>query len=144
MDNLNIDENTINQLKEMLNKGDLSNIVSQIPPEMMQSFSNAASNNSNSQNSKTNDFSNNSGFDFNNIDMNTILKLQSAMNMMNKKDDPRSNLLYSLKPYLRNDKKEKIDKYSNLMNLTKIMDLLKPESETQKSNDILKENDDNA
>ena len=39
--------------------------------------------------------------------------------------DKDSNLLYSLKPYLREEKKGKIDQYANLLNVAKIADLLK-------------------
>ena len=78
MSNMNFDENTINKLKDMMNKGELNNVISQIPPEMIQNFSsmmsnNKDSNNSNNSNSNTQDNQNaNNSFDFNNIDMNTI------------------------------------------------------------------------
>ena len=39
--------------------------------------------------------------------MNTILKMKQIMEKMNnKKDDPRANLLLSLKPYLKPSRKE--------------------------------------
>ena len=69
--------------------------------------------------------SSNNSFNFNNIDMNTILKMKSVMEKMNNKNDPRSNLLYSLKPYLREGRKEKLDQYANLLNVAKIAELLK-------------------
>ena len=77
-----------------------------------------ASNNSNHSNS-------NGNFDFSQIDMNTILKMKSVMEKLNNSNDPRSNLLYSLKPYLREEKKEKLDQYANLLNVAKIADILK-------------------
>ena len=46
---------------------------------------------------------------------------------MNNKNDPRTNLLYSLKPYLRDGKKEKLDQYVNLLNVSKIAEILKEE-----------------
>ena len=139
MDNFNIDENSINKLKDMLNKGDLNDVISQIPPDMIKNFSSMMSNNSNNStdtNVSSNSSSNNgnfnkssdktsSGFDFNNIDMNTILKMKSVMEKLNDSNDPRSNLLYSLKPYLRDSKKEKLDQYANLLNVAKIAELLK-------------------
>ena len=64
---------------------------------------------------------------FNNIDFETILKMKSMIDDLNKKDDPRSNLLYSLKPYLRKTKQEKIDQYINLFKISKITNLLKNE-----------------
>lgn len=44
---------------------------------------------------------------------------------MNNKNDPRANLLYSLKPYLRDCKKDKLDQYVNLLNITNLADILK-------------------
>ena len=131
---MNFDENTINKLKDMMNKGDLNDVISQIPPEMIQNFSsmmsqnqqNNSENSSNSQNhSNTSNSTNNANFDFSQIDMNTILKMKSVMDKLNNSNDPRSNLLYSLKPYLREEKKEKIDQYANLLNVAKIADIFK-------------------
>ena len=56
--------------------------------------------------------------------MNTIMKMQNIMNNMNNKNDPRANLLYSLKPYLRDSKKEKLNQYVNLLNISKIADIM--------------------
>ena len=42
---------------------------------------------------------------------------------MNNSNDPRSNLLYSLKPYLREERKAKVDQYANLLNVAKIAEL---------------------
>ena len=128
MSNINFDENSINKLKDMMNKGELNDVISQIPPEMIQNFSsmmssNNDSNNKNTQNSQKEN--NNSSFDFNNIDMNTILKMKTIMEKMNSNNDPRSNLLQSLKPYLREERKEKVDQYANLLNVAKIAELLK-------------------
>ena len=107
-----------------------------ISPEMIQNFSSMLNQNTNSNNSQnlnntatnTNNFNNsntNNNFDFSKIDMNTILKMKSIMEKLNDSNDPRSNLLYSLKPYLREEKKEKLDQYANLLNVAKIADLLK-------------------
>ena len=49
------------------------------------------------------------------------------METLNKKDDPRSNLLYSLKPYLRESKQKKLDQYVNLFKITQITQLFKNE-----------------
>lgn len=140
MSNFNFDKNSINKLKDMLNKGELDDIVSQISPEMIQNFSSMMNNNSNSNNfsnanqsENTSNFQNSSksnssgktNFNFNNIDINTFLKMKSIMEKMNTNNDPGSNLLNSLKPYLRNSRKEKVDQYANLLNLVKIAELLK-------------------
>lgn len=133
MNNMNFDENTINKLKDMMNKGELNDVISQIPPEMIQNFSSMMSqskqsnseNASNFNNTSNNHSNNNGNFDFSQIDMNTILKMKSIMEKLNTSNDPRSNLLYSLKPYLREEKKGKLDQYANLLNIAKIADILK-------------------
>ena len=131
LNNMNIDENTVNKLKDMMNKGELNAVISKISPEMIENFSSMMSNgntsesNENSENTNNQNSSNSGGFDFNNIDMNTILKMKSIMEKLNSKDDPRSNLLYSLKPYLRESKKEKLDQYANLLNIAKLSELFK-------------------
>jgi hypothetical protein len=127
LDNMSFDENTINKLKSMLNKGELNDVISQIPPEMIQNFSSMMSQNKerNSNDNVNNSSNNTNNFDFSQIDMNTILKMKSIMEKLNSTNDPRSNLLYSLKPYLREEKKEKLDQYANLLNVAKIADILK-------------------
>lgn len=130
LNNMNFDENTINKLRDMMNKGELNDVISQIPPEMIQNFSSMMSQNKqntseNTSNNTSNASSNNGNFDFSQIDMNTILKMKSVMEKLNNSNDPRSNLLYSLKPYLREEKKGKLDQYANLLNVAKIADLFK-------------------
>ena len=124
MNNMNIDENTMKNIKNMVDNGNLSDAISQISPEMMQNFSKMLSNQNNSQNqnntqnssfdsnqqncneSNNNSSNTNNNFDFSNLDMDTIMKLSSAFGKMkNSKNDPRANLLNSLKPYLRDEKK---------------------------------------
>ena len=51
---------------------------------------------------------------------------------LNDNNDPRKNLLSSLKPYLRDSKKEKLDQYANLLNVAKIADLFKNDSKENK------------
>lgn len=61
---------------------------------------------------------------FGNIDMNTILKIKQVMEKMNQKqnNDPRSNLLLSLKPYLKPSRKQKVDQYIQLFNMGSMME----------------------
>ena len=77
---------------------------------------NTFKNNSSSSNSSSNNF---------NLDAETLMKMTSVINAMNQKDNPGSNLLHSLKPYLRDSRKDKLDQYANLLNLTKIADVMK-------------------
>ena len=96
---------------------DLNNILSQVSPEMLNNLGSML--NSNNQSNQNN--SQNGNF---NLDMNTIMKMKSIMENMNNKNDPRANLLYSLKPYLRDNKKDKLDQYVNLLNVSKIADFM--------------------
>lgn len=144
MNNMNIDENTMKNIKNMVDNGNLSDAISQISPEMMQNFSKMLSNpntkneqeNSNTTNNQAqtkNSTSNN--FDLNNIDMDTIMKFSSAFGKIkNSKNDPRSNLLNSLKPYLRDEKKEKIDQYMHLLNVSKIAEIMKDNNKGNNNN----------
>ena len=101
------------------NNMDINNILSQVSPEMLNNFSNMMS--SNNQSSPNSTATNSNNF---NIDMNTIMKMKSVMDNMNSKNDPRANLLYSLKPYLRDSKKNKLDQYVNMLNISKIADMM--------------------
>lgn len=93
-----------------------------IPDEMKNILSSFSSNDSekssNSDNSKY-DNSDNSNV---NIDFETIMKMKSMMEKLNNKDDPRANLLLSLKPYLKNSRKEKVDQYIKLFNMSKVLE----------------------
>ena len=102
------------------NGNDLNNMLGQISPEVLNNLSSML--NSSTQNSNNHD-SNNSTSNLN-FDMNTIMKMKSIMENMNNKNDPRANLLYSLKPYLRDSKKDKLDQYVNLLNVSKIAELM--------------------
>ena len=62
-----------------------------------------------------------------------IVTLENAV-YMNMKNDPRNNLLNSLKPYLRDNKKEKLDNYINLLNMSKIAETLKNGQNNNKDN----------
>ena len=88
-------------------------------------FSSNINSNNNSQNSNQNSSSNNPFGDF---DMNTILKMQKIMSSMNndKQADYRTNLLMSLKPYLKESRKGKVDQYVQLMKMGKIFEIMNP------------------
>lgn len=162
MNNMNIDENTMQNIKNMVDNGNISEAISNISPEMIQNFSKMLSNQQNNQtqnnnsqaeqaqhsggnnqnfNPENNNFNNNNSnnnnmnFDLNNIDMNTIMKMSSILGKVNNpKDDPRANLLNSLKPYLRDSKKGQLDNYMSLLNVAKIADIMKDNNKENKNN----------
>lgn len=94
-----------------------------ISPEMLNNLSSMLNSNIQSSNTSNNNF---------NLDMNTIMKMKSIMESMNNKNDPRANLLYSLKPYLRDSKKEKLDQYVNLLNVSKIAEFMNQNTDNDK------------
>ena len=105
---------------------DLSNIFQKlninkdgISPDAINNLMNALKN-SNTDSSENDSSSNNSGAS--NMDFETILKMKSIMDKMNSNDDPRQNLLLSLKPYLKGHRLEKIDQYIQLLKISKAMD----------------------
>lgn len=119
----------------------LNNMLSQVSPEMLNNLSsmlqaknnnsnNSGNNNRNASNNTTNANSNNNF----NIDAETIMKMTSVINAMNQKDNPGSNLLHSLKPYLRDSRKDKLDQYANLLNITKIAEVMKNEKKENNNN----------
>lgn len=60
-------------------------------------------------------------FDF---DLDTIIKFKKIFNQINDLNTPRNNLLYSLKPFLRDEKKKKLDQYIKIANLLKVLEIL--------------------
>ena len=131
--------NMIEHLKGMLqteNKenpaepSDSSNHNLNITPEMINHLASMLqTNSSNSQNTSSNETSSPSAENnnTNSIDFEMILKIKSIMEAFNQKDDPRSNLLYSLKPYLRESRQKKLDQYVNLFKITQVTNLFKNE-----------------
>ena len=141
MNNFNIDKQTMDKLSSMLNNGNLNDMLSQIPPDTLKNISNMMKTNSHSTSDKETDSNNTNplntenthsfsdsnantninNFDFSNIDINTMMKIKSVMEKMNDSSNPRSNLLQSLKPYLRDEKKSKLDQYANLLNISNLI-----------------------
>ena len=121
VDSGNIPDDIKNMMNSVQNQNnnsqglELNNIMNQISPEMLNNFSNMMNSNNQSSDSSSNNF---------NLDVNTIMKMKSVIDNMNNKNDPRANLLYSLKPYLRDSKKSKLDQYVNLLNISKIADVM--------------------
>ena len=59
------------------------------------------------------------------IDPATIFKSQNIMSAMNNnQNNPRANLLRSLKPYLKPSRREKVDQYIQLFNMEKVIEMM--------------------
>ncbi len=88
------------------------------------STGNASSNNSTDEGTRFNN-SSNSGIDFSNIDIGTIMKMQQIVKAMNtEQSNSRANLLRSLKPYLKPSRQEKVEQYIQLFNMEKVIELM--------------------
>lgn len=134
---MNLNNQSMENIKNLVDNGNISEAISQISPEMIQNFSKILSSQKNENQTQNSQTQQNNDFNFNmdNIDMNTIKNISSIMgNMNNTKNDPRANLLASLKPYLRDSKKSQLDNYMNLLNVTKIAEIMKNTNTNNKEN----------
>lgn len=119
-----------------------NNISPDMVNNLLNMFNNASNNNGNSnssnehtsQSSDTSSNSQDSSFNSSGIDFETIMKMKSIIDKMNVKDDPRSNLLQSLKPYLKDSRKSKVDQYIQLMNMSKVMEMFSSMGGDKKKN----------
>ena len=96
----------------------------EIPDNIKNILNNMSSNNNANSSSDTPNEQTDSSF---NIDMNTMLRMKSIIDSMNRsQNDPRSTLLRSLKPYLKPSRKEKVDQYIKLFSMGKVFEEMKP------------------
>lgn len=104
--------NLMEQLSQML-KSD------SIPDEVKNIFNNFNSSNNSDKKEDTNSDSSPD------IDIETLLKMKQILSSMNSnKDDPRANLLISLKPYLKESRQKKVDQYVKLFGIGKAFEIL--------------------
>lgn len=132
-----MDEDMINNLSSMLKNGNIPDNIKDIMSNFSNNSTSEQSNSSslnidpnmlssllssfNNSESDKSDFNSNTT---NNIDMETIFKMKSIIDKMNKnQNDPRSNLLRSLKPYLRNSRKDKLEQYVKFLSMTSVMEV---------------------
>ena len=105
--------NMMNQLNQMFQNNDF-------PDDIKNLLNNLKSSSDSENTSRESSNINDSG-----IDINTILKMKKVMDSMNSnKDDPRSNLLLSLKPYLKESRRKKVDQYIQLFGLGKAFEIM--------------------
>lgn len=113
--------NLMNQFNQLLKNNDIPSDLKNIVDNLKNSSNSNNFDNANQDNS-TSDSNNNSNESSTSpdIDINTILKMKQIMDSMNSnKDDPRTNLLLSLKPYLKESRKQKVDQYIKLFGIGK-------------------------
>lgn len=113
-------------MSEMFNNfTKMMNGEQEIPENIKNMLNSMAGNNDSSF--TNNEHDNSATNNFGNIDMNTIFKMQQIMNSMNSsQNDSRTNLLLSLKPYLKESRKSKVDQYIQLMKMGKVFEIMNP------------------
>ena len=60
-------------------------------------------------------------FDF---DLDTIIRFKNLYQKINDNNNPRNRLLYSLKPFLRESRKKKLDEYIKIANLLGVISII--------------------
>ena len=81
--------------------------------KLFEMLGNISGNNQKTSSSATNPFAN--------LDMDTMMRLGKIFTSMNK-EDPRKNLLLSLKPFLRNDRQRNVDTYIFVLGILNVLD----------------------
>lgn len=113
-------ENKINQLKDLLsNKDNL--------PENLKSLINLllSKQNQSTEDSKNNTNNRSQGsspFDIETLQM--FLKIKNAMDKINNSDDPREKLLLALKPYLKENRQDRLSNALRILKMTKLVDII--------------------
>lgn len=72
-----------------------------------------------------------SDFDFN-FDLDTLLKFKNIFNKINDSNSPRNNLLNSLKPFLKDNKKYQLNQYIKIANLITAIESMEKKEESHK------------
>ena len=105
--------NLMNQINSMLQNNEIPDDIK----SMINNFKNSSTSTKSEKDDKNSDTFGSSNPE---VDINTILKMKQIIDSMNSnKDDPRSKLLMSLKPYLKESRKKKVDQYVKLFGLGK-------------------------
>ena len=118
--------NLMNQINNMIKNNTIPDEIK----NMMNTLTNNTANSNDSNNfqktsSPENSSSNNENNSIPEFDMATIMKMKRIMDSMKEsRNDPRANLLKSLKPYLNESRKEKVDQY--ILGMGKVFEMLGP------------------
>lgn len=121
-------ENVVNNTKNIDNKDknlkdtpsiDFSNISSLLQNVDIGSIINMFTN---SNNNNSNNSSENNDSAFNGFDASTILKFQRILSSINK-NDPKKNLLLSLKPFLSKSRQDKLNEYVTMLTIANAIEI---------------------
>jgi len=118
--------NIMEQINHMMKNNEIPSDIQNI----IQNFTNYSSNsaeNKDKQDISSHNASSNENSSFPEFDMATIMKMKKIMDSMkSSNNDPRANLLKSLKPYLKESRKEKVDQYIQIFGMGKMFEMLGP------------------
>lgn len=118
--------NIMEQINHMMKNNQIPSDIQNI----IQNFTNSTSNsteNKDKQDISSHSSSSNESSSFPELDIGTIMKMKKIMDSMKSSgDDPRANLLKSLKPYLKESRKEKVDQYIQIFGMGKMFEMLGP------------------
>lgn len=115
----------IDQINQMIENNQIPENVKNMVGQLKQN-ANASENANASTNTSTNTNTKekNSSSDF---DIETMMKMKKVIDAMNSnQDDPRANLLRSLKPYLKESRKNKVDQYIQIFKMGKVLETFGP------------------
>lgn len=114
----------INNSNNSADNDDMSSNSNETSFENLQEIlSNMNFNNNNSNENQNNNYDSNNNNNNFNLDFETIMKMKRAMDIFNSsKNSPEANLLLSLKPYLNNNRKQKLDQYMQFLNISKVLE----------------------
>lgn len=105
-----------------------------ISPEMINNVMNMLKNNVNDTSGDSNESSQNTSIP--DIDMETILKIKTVMDKMKKNsNNPRAKLLNDLKPYLDNNKRNKLEQCMKIDKMIELLPLIGGDVNTRLYND---------
>lgn len=110
--------NLMNQISNMLNNNEIPDEIKNMLSNLSQNQkgSNTSSNHSNTASPNANSTSD----QVPDIDIETIMKIKKVMDSMKEtRNDPRANLLRSLKPYLKSSRQEKVEQYIQFLAIEK-------------------------
>ncbi len=128
----------VQKMSEMLKNNEIPDNVKSILDGFTSNQNNSSPSQEDSSNAtdSRNEQNSSDSFEMPNIDLGTMLKMKSIIDSMNKQqNDPRANLLRSLKPYLKPSRKEKVDQYIKLFSMGKVFEVINPLG-GEKKNDV--------
>lgn len=128
----------VQKMSEMLKNNEIPDNVKSILDGFTSNQNNSSPSQEDSSNATDsgNEQNSSDSFEMPNIDLGTMLKMKSIIDSMNKQqNDPRANLLRSLKPYLKPSRKEKVDQYIKLFSMGKVFEVMNPLG-GEKKNDV--------